>query len=143
MLALNEVMWPEFERTPGLERFSIGHEVGHWMLHVDLSVLGQTPLPGFDAQYPFLCRGDTEGQREWQADQFAAALPMPRDLVREELDGLDLTRWPDRYRLRDRFGVSITALTRRLRDMGIGFVRDGKIYRSREEAHGQAPLFDQ
>jgi hypothetical protein len=142
VLALNELMRFDFERTPGLERFSMAHEVGHWLLHINRAALEHPRLPGFEPAFPFLCRGDRASQREWQAEQFAASLLMPRDLIAEAVAGMDLTRWPARYALRDRFGVSISALTRRLRDLGIGFVHEGRIYRSREETVGQKALFD-
>ena len=38
-----------FEQYPGLETFSLAHEIGHWILHVDHAALDQPSLPGTGA----------------------------------------------------------------------------------------------
>jgi hypothetical protein len=57
----------------GLYHYTLGHEVGHYELHVPLLDL---------REHPILCRtSEANAQIEWQADFFSASLIMPRDLV--------------------------------------------------------------
>lgn len=96
----------EAHRSPGRRRFTIAHELGHWILHCD-----GASRPG--AQY---CRSEDVGaeaaarELERQANAFAAALLMPEQAVR------DLAA---RHRLNvqvlaDLFGVSGPAMRVRL-----------------------------
>jgi Zn-dependent peptidase ImmA (M78 family) len=68
------------EVHPDLEgrfRFTLAHEVGHWQLHRHVHL-----RPQVSAQPAFLCRTSQSRARvEWQADYFAAALLLPRQLV--------------------------------------------------------------
>ncbi|MBC8507267.1 MAG: ImmA/IrrE family metallo-endopeptidase [Anaerolineales bacterium] len=131
-----------FDQYWGTEAYTKAHEVGHWDLHVvkpgDPHQLG---LPGFDKGKQYLCRNSTADSREIQAEIYAAYLLMPHQLVMQEIDGLDLTRWPNLYRLKDIFGVSITAMTKRLSKLGLIYVRDKVIYRSEEESQGYTTMF--
>ncbi|MBM3773420.1 MAG: ImmA/IrrE family metallo-endopeptidase [Acidimicrobiia bacterium] len=68
----------------GRYRFTLGHEVGHWDLHRDLVAgpVGQGNLFDPSEPVPIVCRSSERSQPiERQADRFAAALLMPRDLV--------------------------------------------------------------
>ena len=50
--------------------------------------------------------------------------------------------WPPLYRLAERFEVSITALTVRLKQLNLLYIDDQKrLYESREQATGQGSLF--
>jgi Zn-dependent peptidase ImmA (M78 family) len=62
----------------------------------------------------------SDARREQQADRFAAYLLMPSRLLLSRCEGLDLSRFPTRYKLRDQFGVSITAMNLRLKELGYG-----------------------
>lgn len=76
-----------------------------------------------------------------QANRYAAALLMPRDLVLRTIDGIDLTTWPVLYRLAERFEVTVTALRIRLEGLGLLHVAaDGTIHRSKAEHLGQQQL---
>jgi hypothetical protein len=86
-------------------RFTIAHEIGHFVLHPH-RVAPQ--------------RGGSQGNAAWQlqereADQFAAEILMPEDLVREAVlsHGLDVER------LADRFDVSRSAMQARLKWLGL------------------------
>lgn len=79
---LNDLARPLFDEFPGLENYSIAHEVGHWILHVDHATLGQTSLFETGQHYALLCRHQDQGRREIQAERFAGYLLMPRDLAR-------------------------------------------------------------
>jgi hypothetical protein len=110
----------EAARAPGRRRFTIAHELGHWVLHC--SALSAPPVycrnvsvredtdPGQSAdaapsallEYP---------PSELEANQFAAAILMPRELLlaqpRPRTDDGD-------HDLAREFGVSREALRRRL-----------------------------
>jgi hypothetical protein len=105
-VVMNERHLDAYRRNEGFERFTRAHELGHWACHV---------LHGWPAAGPGLV-GDGAARLwlERHADWFAAALLMPAPLLIPAARRLDLERWPDRYALRDRFNVSITALNLRL-----------------------------
>ncbi len=103
----------EAARAPGRRRFSIAHELGHWVLHckdasaetfwcedsnVDSGPPGEASRPLADPV------------RELEANAFAAAVLMPSDLLlaQERPRGED-----EEYRLAGRLGVSREALLRR------------------------------
>lgn len=70
----------------GRYSFTIGHELGHWVLHrpqVEAERVAPT-LFGDSANAPaVVCRtSEKKAPAEWQADQFAARLLMPAPLVR-------------------------------------------------------------
>jgi len=121
-IILNEMEERRFTAFPGLEAFTLAHEVGHWTLHVPPTRRRQPLLPGWERQRRHACGGNGAAavQREQQADRFAALLLMPARLLLPRCAGLDLTRFPARYLLRDEFGVSITAMNLRLKDLGFG-----------------------
>jgi len=115
---LNESQRALFDQTPGLERFTIAHELGHFDLHVDRAQQHQALLGVVDLTADVLCRDGDRRPREFQADLFGAALLMPEDLLRRHAASASTRNWPTLYRLRDRFGVSVTAMKNRLRDLG-------------------------
>jgi Zn-dependent peptidase ImmA (M78 family) len=100
-------------------RFSIAHEIGHFMLH-------QTRGPIFiDKSYTIYLRDENsssgEHRQEIQANQFAAALLMPEPLIRDALasHGIDLADGTALFTLAERFNVSAQAMTFRLVNLGI------------------------
>src|SRR5687768_13273791 len=125
LVVLNERYVNEFGRNEGLERFTKAHELGHWVCHVasgfsrEASVVSRCG-PSSDHRRTHdsrLATHDCEAQRAWQethANWFAAALLMPPSLLRRAAAAVDVTAWRGRYELRDRCGVSITALNARL-----------------------------
>lgn len=71
-------------RKRGRYHFTIAHEAGHWRLHRKyyLEDVAQGLLFGDDLKKPaYVCRSSDKRPVEWQADQFAANLLMPRRLV--------------------------------------------------------------
>jgi Zn-dependent peptidase ImmA (M78 family) len=92
---------------PPRRRFTIGHELGHWVLHQQ----GQTTI--------FCRHGQIEEEAgedrppldpiEEEANQFAAALLMPAELLRREYE-----RDRDFDRLCAAFGSSRAAMGKRL-----------------------------
>jgi hypothetical protein len=111
----------EGPRWPGRRRFTIAHELGHWVLHCASGRAGAEPVH---------CRSESlsedavvgdDGEeseppprypppRERDANRFAAALLMPRLLVETEYAWLD----GDERRLAHAFGVSLAAIQWRL-----------------------------
>lgn len=89
------------------QRFTLAHEIGHFVLHRDLIGDGITD----DALY----RSTLGGDIETQANRFAADILMPARLVRQV--------WREGERslvgLTERFGVSEDAMRIRLRSLGL------------------------
>jgi hypothetical protein len=86
-------------------RFTIAHEVGHFVLHPQRLAPERGGDPGNAAWQ----------QQEREADQFAAELLMPEDLLREAV----VRHGPDVSRLADQFQVSRPAMQTRLRRLGL------------------------
>jgi len=113
-------------RVPARRRFTIGHELGHWVLDCKLSQTGggaihcrtetmtEEGAVEDDDGKPKLARLSHFPQREIDANQFGAALLMPRPLVESEQAWLD----GDMRRMAEAFGVSAMAMERRLWFLG-------------------------
>jgi hypothetical protein len=170
LIVLNERHRDLFERKPGLERSTKGHEMGHWDLFVDRATLDHPSLPGLESdEGPALRRSDagpvavvhgsllseellelvreldsrTDHPAEARAvNRYAAAISMPRSLICPAALAINRTSWPELYRLAEQFEVTITALRVRLEQLGLlGVGGDGRLYASREVARGQASLW--
>lgn len=98
------------------QRFTIAHECGHLLLHAD-----QGDRLWLDKAYFFRDASSSGGDRlsEIQANQFAAGLLMPDELVRRGLEDERKISDVDIFRLALRFGVSEQAMTLRLVSLGI------------------------
>jgi Zn-dependent peptidase ImmA (M78 family) len=105
--------------APVRQRFTIAHEIGHYELHRTSSRLF------IDKAYPAFLRSEAsssgEDRQEVQANQFAAALLMPADLVRAEArkSGFDLADESSLAGLADAFQVSRQAMSFRLANLGL------------------------
>ena len=169
LVVLNEGRRKKMEDKPGLERFTLGHEFGHWDLFVDKATLRHPGLFGSDDEGVFAFRSSAvgevaimkkmesspEGRKllnkiEGRADEpdearsvnrYAAAILMPRAMVHEEVAKVDQTQWLELYRLKDRFGVTISALRVRLEQLGLLYLKGETLYESRDAATGQSSLF--
>jgi hypothetical protein len=169
---LNEKHLPVFREKHGLVRSTIGHEMGHWDLFIDKVTLEHPTLIDLDDASPFLRRRSATGEvytlqrllafpggqdllREIQSraddpdearavNRYAAAISMPRYLLREETLKIDRTRWSNLYALAEKFDVTITALTTRLCQLNLLYIhRDGSktiLYESADDAMGQMTL---
>jgi uncharacterized protein DUF955 len=102
----------EARQWPGRRRFTLGHELGHWVLHRH----GRSAVFCRAASLSAGERGDALDRLpaiEAEAHAFAAALLMPAEALRhayEELDG-------DVHALCATFGSSRAAMVRRLNDV--------------------------
>jgi Zn-dependent peptidase ImmA (M78 family) len=102
------------------QRFTIAHEIGHFVLHRDSSQLFIDKH--YTAVYRRNRRGDDEPDiREVEANRFAAGLLMPESLVLSEIEDLDfdLGDQDDLALLAERFQVSVQALSLRLGHLGV------------------------
>lgn len=96
------------------QRFTIAHELGHYMLHKDVSLF-------IDKTQRVLYRdsASTTGEKlkEREANAFAAALLMPKTLIEEAVSevpyGEDIVDY-----LSDKFQVSALAMSFRLSNLG-------------------------
>jgi uncharacterized protein DUF955 len=129
LLADRGEIWVNAEEArewPPRRRFTIGHELGHWVLHCDL---GQAPgsvvecrteslteegAVEADAGRQHFARSTHYPMPEIEANQFAAAMLMPRALVEKEHAWVEGDLW----RLAQAFGVSTVAMKRRLWFLG-------------------------
>lgn len=166
LIVLNENRKALFTEKPGLERSTKGHEMGHWDLFIDKSSLDHPTLFDVEGGGPFTYRSCPAGEvavikvlysevegRELlrkihaRADEpdearavnrYAAALSMPAEMIRPEAMKIDRTRWPNLYRLAEKYEVTISALRVRLEQLGLLYVdKDGKLYEARDAASGQ------
>lgn len=169
-IVMNEKHVNLFQEKPGLERFTKGHELGHWDLFIDKTSPNQASLPGLDPSPPGMKRRATNGlievlfsiaatkneayefYREYAmnadipyefraVNRYSSSLLMNRDLVMREIVGFNLMSWPQLYELARRFGVTISALCVRLDQLGLAYIsKDGQIHRSKVEYFGQKAL---
>jgi Zn-dependent peptidase ImmA (M78 family) len=77
------------EGNEGRFAFTVAHEIGHWLLHRPILEMEKVTLPlfagkpGEEPKPALVCRTQAKKQpAEWQADQFAARILMPADVVR-------------------------------------------------------------
>jgi len=168
-IVLNTLHKDLFENISGLERSTIGHEAGHWEYDIDKGSIGQPQLFDVDKREMYLrsiskkygeitiYRSnrlpsstrptksitdrliDTPDQSRI-VNRFAGALNMPNHLISEAIKQNDISSWPNLYKLREKFDVSISALTVRLQQLNYIYLEGKKIHRSKAEALGQETL---
>ena len=170
VIVINEKHRKEFEEKPGMERSTIGHEMGHWELYISKEAVGHPVLPGMIRPDSFVQRS-SGGKRSVEVikaliasepgreilrniharsdhrdearavNRFAAAISMPRDMIRAEALKIDRTEWRNLYPLAKKFEVTITALKVRLQQLNLlSVTEDGKLFGSPDEAVGQMGL---
>lgn len=147
-IVLNLALRQLFEQKPGLLRFTIGHEVGHWDLFEQERFLAYTnPIPGLnnskaewrcsrgvldqilkyvwvdDQVYDFCSRtlGVTDTPEVKTAvNSYASAILMPQELLLPAIRRQGgVKHWRDIYRLAEQFHVSATAMKVRLLRLNI------------------------
>ncbi|MBV0893141.1 ImmA/IrrE family metallo-endopeptidase [Paracoccus sp. Z118] len=92
--------------TEGRRRFTIGHELGHYLLHRH-----RAPEGGFNCRQEDMATWDHErSPQESEANRFAARLLMPLDDLRRQIPPREAVSLEKFGRLADeRYGVSLTA----------------------------------
>jgi hypothetical protein len=141
-VVFNEQRITYFDNTGGFYNTVLAHEIGHKILHIgETASEARRLLPGTDISSEFLFRSEKPGNKlEWQAHRFMGYLLLPYRLLRQFITTEDLCYWPTLYYLREKFDVTISALVIRLTNLGLIYVEDKKIYRSRAVANGQRSL---
>jgi Zn-dependent peptidase ImmA (M78 family) len=102
-------------------RFTIAHELGHFVLHKDQSSLF------LDKRFQVLFRSQITPENslsqkfEQEANAFAAALLMPENLLRDELSSMDfdLANENSLKALAKKFNVSSIAMSYRMARLGL------------------------
>ncbi len=99
-------------------RFTTAHEIGHFLLHRDGASVFVDAAPVFFRDD--VSSAGTDGQ-EREANAFAAELLMPKERLRERVDGMALDLYDDAtvQKLARSFGVSTQALTIKLVRLGM------------------------
>lgn len=105
---------------PVRQRFTVAHEIGHFVLHHTVKELF------IDKQYTAIYKRDQASSQgdhrlEIEANRFAAALLIPKDLLIEEIMKLhfDLASESAMKALAEKFSVSTQAMSIRLGQLGI------------------------
>lgn len=103
---------------PNRQRFTLAHELGHFLLHRDVSSIF------IDASTIFFRDGtssDGSKAQEIEANAFAGELLMPEKQIREAINSQPLDAFDEGAvrRLAAQFGVSAQALTIRLTRLGL------------------------
>lgn len=113
------------------KRFVLAHEIGHLILHKDISRLFSDTNKTLNEWY-------TKGKHEVEANQFASELLMPSHLFKSKVAGevmnLDLINTTAEY-----FGTSITATLLKYKDLGdfplsVIFLKNGIVHWKQESS---------
>lgn len=116
MITINKAFMPEFDKVPGLLRFTLAHEIGHWELHSDADRPEAMSL--FDEGGRILCREEalrhSKAPAEIQADRFASYLLAPTDRLKARLPNVEWKGWRPVIELANEFAISQTAMIVRL-----------------------------
>lgn len=93
------------------KRFTIAHELGHFVLHRDKKPVFLDKLYRFNVP-----NDDQNEQYEMEANAFAAAILMPEDLIRKEVESIEIDLGDEQAIkfLARTFDVSTTAMYFRL-----------------------------
>lgn len=143
LIVVNECRLKFIEKFPGYLNTTVAHELAHWWLHVDHAALDHATLPDFiHSSAPTRPQDGRDRRDEYNADELMSYLLIPKTLLLPRAARLDLQSWHGLYRLRDDFGVTISAMKVRLEKLGLTYVDDdGRFHKSRQDAGGQGSLF--
>lgn len=100
------------------QRFTVAHEIGHFILHSKETVLF-VDREEEKILYRNMASSSGEYQKEREANAFAAALLMPKNLLIKEIQGLKLKGALLVPSLTKKFKVSEEAMTIRLTNLGL------------------------
>lgn len=145
-IVMNDSCRGLFEEKIGTRNFTMAHELGHWVLHVEDKLNQQGSLAFKKDKEIYYCRSFyKKPPEEYQADLFAGCLIMPKTIIVPLINQWKRINmkigFPQLYNLCDLFGVSISALKVRLHSLNLLFI-DGKgeIHLSKEDYQGQMTL---
>jgi len=143
VIYMNEGKRELFIKKMGTMNFSKAHELGHWILHI--TEQREYEQLTFSENQTYFCRSVSKKHpQEIQADMFAASILMPKDIITcaiNKLKDRGRVTFPNLYRLRDEFEVSISALTIRIQELKLLYITAEKeIFFNEAEAIGQMSL---
>lgn len=105
------------------QRFTIAHELGHYLLHKsdgeDTVFLDKDFIVKYRSNKAYT---ENEMRQEQEANAFAASLLMPKELIFKELGKNDIQKLPENEvieKLAQTFDVSVPAMTFRLSNLNI------------------------
>jgi Zn-dependent peptidase ImmA (M78 family) len=109
------ISYNQNQKNKSRERFTIAHELGHFFLHSNKNIfIDKNPK----VMFRNTASSSGEQLQEKEANHFAAALLMPRKLIKTEIDNIPInTSNPIKY-LSVKFNVSEQAMTFRLANLG-------------------------
>ena len=167
IIVINETYISLFKDKPGLEPSTKAHELGHWDVFVDknndstdflfdshqnlqgveyrntesggrISILvnAWTDNDIYQAYKIISSRKDHPNVAS-AVDRYANSILLPKDIVLSCIREIDITVWKDLYKIAETLGVTISALCVRLTRLGLIYIKDKKIFRTKEEAIGQ------
>lgn len=104
--------------SPKRQRFTLAHELGHYILHQDKSNLFMDSILFRKASEGYTKK---EEKIEKEANYFAANILMPATRIKHELYNMhiDFIEDEDINKLAETFGVSVSAMTYRLINLGL------------------------
>lgn len=124
LVTLNQSRLDLLEGNRGLYRFTVGHEIGHWILHCEDERANNLAL---FAGERILCRQRSKEPLEVQAEKFAGHLLAPIDQLRARLPSRPWTGWTPVYKLAEGFGMSVSAMLVRLKETKFAYKDDAGV----------------
>lgn len=112
------------DHHPRRQRFTIAHELGHYLLHETEAVHFDAERPGFTVHRRDKASSTGESDLEREANLFAAELLMPARFLEEDVARINRFDLLDDKadvleKLADQYNVSVQALTFRLANLGL------------------------
>lgn len=110
----NFVIFVSPYQSPGRKKFTIAHELGHLFLHMGYNINSEL----WDTQENSTYYRSGDSIEEYQANEFAAALLMPRERYKEIMDQNTRGTIVETEKIADYFGVSVSAASNRGKFLG-------------------------
>lgn len=127
-LCVNEDLLALFEKNPPLLRFTLAHEIGHWLLHAAIISAGSINEQRATAAGLTCRRSDLDPpsgppfpsmRLEYQANLFASHLLAPTGELAARVQRYGCEGWSPIYRLAKELGISPSAACVRLEKDGL------------------------
>ena len=124
-ILINQDLLGTFEANPPLLRFTLAHEIGHWLLHSRLIMRGliaeaRARDGALACRSPDVVtsRGGTAFRLEYQANMFASHLLAPDALLLAQLRRFGCDGWAAVSQIGRALGMSLSAVAVRLENDG-------------------------
>jgi hypothetical protein len=138
-ICVNEALRNLFESNPELLRFTLAHEIGHWIMHSALILAGaldedRAVIGALGCRTSDLRNGNgrlSDSMRlEFQANLFASHLLAPSPNLRESVARNGCDGWQPIYRIAKELAISPTAVLVRLEIEGVAHRDESGVPRS-------------